>query len=469
MKKYFGLFLEYPERLFVLLAAFFGICTIFVMPPFLGPDEQFQMYRAYQVSEGSYTFDLNSNGGAGYSYPAGLIGDIGTFYEHTNSGVKVTPSLLINLAQKKIDLNTKNKVFVENEGMVAYSPLAFVPQTIGITIAKNIYPSALIMLYVTRLFNLIAFIGFIYLAIRLTPIGKLSMFVIALFPMAIQQAASASSDVTAIGLGFLAVALFLKLYIQTAKITRRQIFYVLILAVWIGMVKQTYPLLILPFLFLPVKLFNSRRQRITVKLLTLFLSFGSAIIWYLYIKNLGFAFINPSSWGAGQYQQMNFILHNSTSFLHTLFNTFVVNLSPNTSGPSLLLGIFGQFSLLTYAMPISMMLVTFVLLLFTLLVQNNPKLNRKIQVIFLLVFIMSVLAIAATLYLVWTPVGTSIINGIQGRYFLPLLPLLIPIFASIRKPLLSTRVTNNNLTVCIVVVSCINFGIMFLLTLHKFY
>jgi hypothetical protein len=37
----------------------------------------------------------------------------------------------------------------------------------------------------------------------------------------------------------------------------------------------------------------------------------------------------------------------------------------------------------------------------------------------------SVLLIYLTLYMTWTPVGAVLIEGVQGRYFLPLLPILI--------------------------------------------
>jgi hypothetical protein len=60
----------------------------------------------------------------------------------------------------------------------------------------------------------------------------------------------------------------------------------------------------------------------------------------------------------------------------------------------------------------------------------------------LLILVVCFLGVALALYVTWTPVGAPLIEGLQGRYFIPLLLLMsqaipsLPLPSSIRRPLL---------------------------------
>jgi len=53
------------------------------------------------------------------------------------------------------------------------------------------------------------------------------------------------------------------------------------------------------------------------------------------------------------------------------------------------------------------------------------KLNRRERVISAMVLLVSLGALIAGLYLSFSPVGASAMFGAQGRYFIPILPLLL--------------------------------------------
>jgi uncharacterized membrane protein len=44
------------------------------------------------------------------------------------------------------------------------------------------------------------------------------------------------------------------------------------------------------------------------------------------------------------------------------------------------------------------------------------------------IVLLSTLSFITPLYLTWTPLGGSVIEGVQGRYFMPLAPLLLMLF-----------------------------------------
>ena len=56
--------------------------------------------------------------------------------------------------------------------------------------------------------------------------------------------------------------------------------------------------------------------------------------------------------------------------------------------------------------------------------EKNYSSNRIIKVGMLIIVAVSIALVCMALLLDWTPITTYTINGVQGRYFLPVLPLL---------------------------------------------
>lgn len=64
------------------------------------------------------------------------------------------------------------------------------------------------------------------------------------------------------------------------------------------------------------------------------------------------------------------------------------------------------------------------ILMVTFSEEKNYSSNRIIKVGMLIIVAVSIALVCVALLLDWTPITTYIINGVQGRYFLPVLPLL---------------------------------------------
>ena len=88
----------------------------------------------------------------------------------------------------------------------------YLPQALGMIIAKMLDLNVIWLLWLGRIFNLLFYAGVISLAIRKTPILKMPLFFVACLPISIYQAASLSIDSMIIGLGILAVGYFLYMY-----------------------------------------------------------------------------------------------------------------------------------------------------------------------------------------------------------------------------------------------------------------
>lgn len=470
-RRYMTTWSEKPERFFLSLMIPFGVIFVFVMPPFMVPDENAHLYRAYQVSEGQMT-SVTQNGITGAILPLDLKKNLDIIYSDVIHGGSTAHVQYKRFLTEKI--NTNDRGFIQFDTTSIYSPMSYIPQAIGVGLARTIYPSELSILYIGRLFNLAAFIVMIYAAIRLTPVKKWVFIVVALFPMTIQQAASMSSDVTNIGIVMLAIALVLKMA-TLKKVSKKYIIAALATAFVLGLTKQTNALAVIPFLFLATPLFGTLKKRIWFCLGMLGIAFGAVAAWYLLTKLLHYNFSysgNPLVDTAGQVQ---FLLSHPLSYFKVLFNTFIFNTTTVPPQPDFYLhSVVGVFSWIRYQLPLLNIVFAFGILAVALLVKSPAESaaektiqkNRWLRLSLPATLLLSIIAIGSVLYLMWTPVAGPSISGIQGRYFIPLLPLLITLFLSDR---IRFAFKNNLTPIWIIGTVCLfNFAMATFQTVHYF-
>ncbi len=412
-----------PEFVFLSLSSVAGLVMIFSVPIFTPPDEANHFLRIVQISQGGFTSET----------------------ENHKTGGKLPESILTCL---KISGNDKEcyyryndlskKHFIDFSSSALYSPVAYIPQTIGVAISSEISPSIYSMVIFGRTLNLIAFVLLIFFAIKEAKIGKWTYVVIGLFPVAIQQAASLSSDVMTIGVCLLWIALISRMYIGINKITRRDYVLMAALAIALALTKQTNLLLLSGVLFLPRQIFTNTKQRAGVVLSILGIGLLSAALWYMVMKlnhynmgiNLDDPTINPSA-------QLAHIIHSPLSFASALVHTYFYS-SNNTISDFILVSMHSFFSNFSYKLPLALCIIGYFGLILSFLYDHNRQpINRKklsrLTAVSLVLFLLSIIAVAAALYLEWTPVGLAVINGIQGRYFIPIIPLLVPLFVMARR------------------------------------
>ena len=83
---------------------------------------------------------------------------------------------------------------------------------------------------------------------------------------------------------------------------------------------------------------------------------------------------------------------------------------------------WGEFVNISYLIP--MMLGGLAIWIFMTDKEAKPKLNRYSQLVIAFVVLSIIALIFTSLYVQWTPVNRDEVWGIQGRYFIPLLPLI---------------------------------------------
>ncbi len=421
------------EKVFLILAIIIGAIYLLVIPVGRVPDEPSHFLRAYEISEGHMVSEKDANKSSGRVLSKHL-------YEVVDPLDNMNYCNLFSKIDQKVDNNTE---FITFPGSSLYSPISYLPQSIGIFISKIFTRSILIQVYAGRIFNFITWLIIMYFALKFIPCFKRFFMVCAFLPMVMQEAISLSPDGLTMSISFLLLAYVLNLrYCKISKISSKQKLFLLAITTILSLCKIVYlPLCLLIFL-IPENKFNNKKDKyITIGLMALWVIIIN-IIWLMIASQYLIEFTS----GVNSKDQVIYILSNPIKYILVMFNTFSSNImdyATQMAGKSL-----EWFSVnLSYFYPI----ISLGLLAY-LAYQDQTKevkIDKVTKILSLLILIVCVILIFTSLYVQWTKVGNIIIEGIQGRYFIPLL-MLIPVILYNNKRKINQSDTNCYLTLYLI-------------------
>ena len=413
------------ERLFVLIALIFGLLYVFILPPFQSVDEGIHFFRTYQISEGKF-LAKKIDGKVGDEIPSSLS----DFYDMYTPFIKNIDKKT-NLAQMKnnfqLQVNDREREFTQFTNTALYSPVCYISQLPGVVAGKLAKLSLGGIYYLGRLSNLIAYCLLVFFALRITPFFKCPMFLLALMPMSLSLAGAYTCDVAVLGLNFLWMAVILKTMTlpQTVKFTNKWIITLAVLGVLIALSKSY--ILLLPLIFLlPPKLFNTKKDYFISVLGILAVAFAGLAYWSFCIKGLS---LDMNDSFANSAMQMEFIKTHPLAYILVLIKTFFVKT------PRLLITMIGVLGWQDTKLDWITYIAYPVLIYFAVRADNfDFKLEKWQKVLIWAVLIAGTVITYTSLYIMWSPVGNSVVLGLNGKYFIPLmLPLCLIFKNSIAK------------------------------------
>jgi uncharacterized membrane protein len=312
---------------------------------------------------------------------------------------------------------------------LAYDKLGYLPSAIAIAIGNLVHLPYHIVFNLGRWFNLLAYSLVVFLAIRKLKSGKMIMSVVALFPTAIFLASNYSYDpwltaFTMLGLAYL----FSELQQPEKKIaTQEMVIMIGCFVIGLGPKAIYFPLMLLLY-FMGRSKFDSLKKYKTYILATTFSILFVAGSFFLPFLLGGMNHSdNRGGQGVNSAQQIKFIVSQPLAYAGILKNFMKGYVNPLNAG--------GFVTFYAYlGMMKGLLLVLVMLALVTLTDKNEfdkqtKKWSLKLAVIGIY-FSITVL-ISTALYVVFTPVGSPTINGVQPRYLIPLVfPLLFVIGSS---------------------------------------
>ena len=394
------------EWLFAGLALVIGVALVFVNAPQIRYDEHAHFWRAYETASGNIisrtTNELPNS-----------VTDL--FMREDNS----YPNKEINYEtiQEKIgaELNEDEKTPFAVGATGSLTPISYIPQVIGVFIGRVLQLSPMIILYLGRLTNLLAYIALVFMAIKIMPSEKwkLIIMMIALFPMSMNLAATVSPDTVILGTTLLAISYAMHLKFETKEITYKHIILLGILCMIPTVCKIVYFPLCLLVLLLPHEKFESKTKRI----LSWVIIFAIVFIPYLVLNRIVSLGDYEIAIRTNMTEQILFTLSSIPRDFITLINTIYVEFSDYFFE---MIGGWNTIQILS--------IVLFIMLLIAMYKteENEKKLTftKTDKVICWVIFIIEVLGVVAAMYLGWTQAQQTVVEGVQGRYFLPIIPLI---------------------------------------------
>lgn len=426
------------EIIFTMIAVVFGLTFWIVMTPMSVPDE---------TTHYEYSFQLSNMimGEKDYKYFDEEYQNYGSFAGHYNISAAYTR--LVKKINRPLSLDNNKVEMISNIADSYKTP--FIPQALGITLSRLLNLNMLKTFYMGRLFNLIFYVVCIYIAVKKAPIHKMLFGIIGTLPIFIQQAASFSYDCFINGLCLVLLSCVFKWMYQKEKITIKEFIFVFVVNLLLAPIKVVYGLFSFLFWFVPTEKFSNKRNKIigtliitapamyelAVLLFPLIFRFVRKMFEKLTMsinnKNLIFAddgettYTYAPSYTEDEVYHFSDVINNPFEAIEIFARTIRYNLK------TWFYGAFGRvLSGNTLVLPISLVYSLLIIVIGLSFREEIFVESITFKVISIGLCVLAGLMMLGGMLISWTPInqdiidayGGPIIQGIQGRYFSPLLP-----------------------------------------------
>lgn len=446
------------ETVYVAAALAFGSMFLYVLPPLSAPDEISHYISAYQMSNRLMRKQVTGEDGkvvireedwfaedscrdfVPYVTDDGMLATD----EAGSEGAVVLGQTLTEETYRLIhekgvwgyqdpvkvpgapySRDTESFPALSNHLPVATTPAAHFVPALGITVARFFSLNNLWVLYLGRLFNMCFLIAMVWMAMRRLPFGKEILFGVALLPMTVHLSASYSYDVLIIGGIAYFTAICLDLAYRAERVRFVDVVLLVVIMAAVGPCKIVYAVFMGLCLLIPVRKFGGWGKWLLAAVCVL----GAWAAAMVLINGQTVASYATESqkyidWAGEAGYSLGMVIHQPVNTLQLIYRTIVWqaehyhltmigawlgNLDTVLDTPYVVVVLLtGGLLCLAFRKPGEQLIIT------------GP---RRIWILFLCLACAG--GMAFTMLLAWTPVSSKVICGVQGRYFLPFLPVLL--------------------------------------------
>ena len=317
----------------------------------------------------------------------------------------------------------------------ANPPYIKLPSALGIVLATLLNLGSFPLFYLGRFFNLLMFAALAYFAVRITPVGKNAMMVAGLLPMTLHLASSYSYDAGIMGLAFLLTGMCLRAVYGEGLMSRREKAGIVVVAVLLAPCKVVYTVIVLLVILIPRKRFSSTAASARFKAIAI----GCALLSVLVFRAAGLlqmAGVASSSTAEGSRGDEYGTFYSLSGLVSDPLNTVLLFLRTFDVQGSFYLDTLVGGSLAWFQADLKAPLYITVALLFIVVLSaqrsegDNAVIPSAHRVLCGGLALAGGLGVILSMLVGWTFTSESVVQGVQGRYFLPLLPMAALIIRS---------------------------------------
>lgn len=432
------------ENVFLVTFIFTGLLYTLVFNPFSAPDEPKHFATAYHVA----------------NQIMGSTDDESVFAyvrkSDAESGYLLCPSInMYKNTYDKIDdgVETEKTQFLAGNVLYMKNLIIYLPSSLGIILGKALNLNTVWLMELGRIVNVIYFAVLLWLAIKITPIGKMVFFSVGMFPLVLEQASSYSYDVTIIGGFCLYIAYFMYLIYEKDKIQLKDYIIMALLTLIMSPCKIVYTAVTGLVFLLPIKKIGKKSY--FSMLIVVMLCFVISNLYVNFYTVVGMSGIQNASQEVVEeeteaisedkkdnveeqesvetevvvqespFYTLQYFIERPIEFVKIYVNTLKVCLF------SYILTIGGhRLGWLEINIENKVIALFYLIALCSVWIGKKKEIEvkRLHRVFFIAIFACVVFLTMLSQLIGYTPMGMELIQGVQGRYFLPVLPLILLVF-----------------------------------------
>ncbi len=409
------------EYIWLVYGLLFGMFLVFFLPPLQVMDEHQHFQKAYGITEGYVMCTRSPQNKPGIYAPSNILNAsqvLGVGDVPYNSTIQVSER----------NMETRGKIKVGNDEVFIQHPFcetpawSSIPAAIGVGVARVFDMPVLTLIHWGRLSNLFVAVTLIFFAIKIAPVGKRFFFITAALPMFMQQISSLSLDAFHYSSLFLFVAWILRLAYQEKSLGIKQIVWFSLFSILALHAKFGFVFAGILIFLLPWKAFATKKQYG----LSTGLFLGVHFLLFVGLRTLLSVSDLANQGAINREEQVLYALTHPFDFIYAVINSVGMYFDFYWKN---MLGILGWTDA-------SMLTLHFVLLIFVLAVvltvKSDEHVSLKNRGVLFITWGATMLAIFGALYAISTPVGDNYVHLVQGKYFLPVFPLLLLAISNIR-------------------------------------
>jgi hypothetical protein len=300
---------------------------------------------------------------------------------------------------------------------LVYSPALLLPQALVLRfLGLALRFPALPVYYAVRFIGLLSYLLLSWLAVRFIPYGKWLLAILVVAPMALFQASTISADTISNGIGFLFIGCTLAIA-NKKELAWKEWGALIILVALLFLAKVNLVFLaLIPFLLITPSKFKMKYGYVLLGFITLVLFLIEVGGWNI----IAYSKFTRALQGADPRQQVLFILSSPLLFIK------IISLDVWNNTLAYMQGWVGVYGYDYWPVP-GLTYLLYPLAVIASLRQDSaiPTPNKRTRIVLAVLFVVGYLLTITSLYIAFTPVKSLVVAGVQGRYFTPVMPLLL--------------------------------------------